>query len=72
MGWQVWSVCETWFDAVPTFYHLRWYHLFGYVLQDPVNLIDLEVLQSVDSFNARLQSAIARGDVHQLETMKEA
>jgi hypothetical protein len=42
------------------------------VLQDPVNLIDPEVLQSVDSFNARLQSAIARGDVHQLETMKEA
>ena len=72
MDWQVWSVCETWLDAVPTFYHLRWYRLFGYVLQDPVNLIDPEVLQSIDSFNVRLQSAIARGDVQQLETMLEA
>ena len=37
-----------------------------------MNLIDPEVLQSVDCFNARLQSAIARGDVQQLGTMLEA
>ena len=47
-------------------------NLYGYVLQDPVNGIDPEGLQSVDSFNVRLQSAIARGDVQQLETMLEA
>ena len=47
-------------------------NLYGYVLQDPVNGIDPEGLQSVDSVNARLQSAIARGDVQQLETMLEA
>jgi RHS repeat-associated protein len=49
-------------------------NLYGYVLQNPIDYFDPEGMQSVsaDSENATLQSAIARGDVKQLENLMEA
>ncbi|WP_343292917.1 RHS repeat-associated core domain-containing protein [Vandammella animalimorsus] len=46
-------------------------NLYGYVLQDPVNFVDPEGLQALDSPNATLRSAIARGDVDQLKAILE-